>query len=200
MSNYKHFKHYYNPYNSLDVEWQHVVSKGYLTIGEIICFSGYTKSYIYRLVKNGVIPSLIENDGRKVKWTDFVHWYSHLLETPSSPIGESSFSIYGLMNYTGMVRSWLLSFVERYNIKSYHVGWPTRLAVRTSWMAKTVRLEPASRIRRSLYNMAMCLTWRMAKDQPRSSNSPPPTRWNIASPRGQRLSWRRRSANPSTTS
>ena len=78
MSNYKHFKHYYNPYDSLDVEWQHVVSKGYLTIGEIICLSGYTKSYIYRLVKNGVIPSLIENDGRKVKWTDFVHWYSHL--------------------------------------------------------------------------------------------------------------------------
>ncbi len=52
MSNYKHFKHYYNPYDSLDVEWQHVVSKGYLTIGEIICLSGYTKSYIYRLVKN----------------------------------------------------------------------------------------------------------------------------------------------------
>ena len=126
MSNYKHFKHYYNPYDSLDVEWQHVVSKGYLTIGEIVCLSGYTKSYIYRLVKNGVIPSLIENDGRKVKWTDFVHWYSHLLETPSSPIGESSFSIYGLMNYTGMGRSWLLSFVERYNIKSYHVGWLKR--------------------------------------------------------------------------
>lgn len=156
MSNYKHFKHYYNPYDSLDVEWQHVVSKGYLTIGEIICLSGYTKSYIYRLVKNGVIPSLIENDGRKVKWTDFVHWYSHLLETPSSPIGESSFSIYGLMNYTGMGRSWLLSFVERYNIKSYHVGWPTRLAARTSWMVKTVRLEPASQTRRSLCNMAMC--------------------------------------------
>ena len=158
MSNYKHFKHYYNPYDSLDVEWQQVVSKGYLTIGEIVCLSGYTKSYIYRLVKNGVIPSLIENDRRKVKWTNFVHWYSHLLETPSSPIGESSFSIYGLMNYTGMGRSWLLSFVERYNIKSYHVGWPTRLAVRTSWMVKTVRLEPASRTRRSLCNMAMCLT------------------------------------------
>ena len=126
MSNYKHFKHYYNPYDSLDVEWQHVVSKGYLTIGEIVCLSGYTKSYIYRLVKKGVIPSLIENDGRKVRWTDFVHWYSHLLETPSSPIGESSFSIYGLMNYTGMGRSWLLSFVERYNIKSYHVGWLKR--------------------------------------------------------------------------
>ena len=42
MSNYKHFKHYYNPYDSLDVEWQHVVSKGYLTIGEIVCLSGYT--------------------------------------------------------------------------------------------------------------------------------------------------------------
>ena len=30
------------------------------------------------------------------------------------------------MNYTGMGRSWLLSFVERYNIKSYHVGWLKR--------------------------------------------------------------------------
>ena len=44
MSNYKHFKHYYNPYDSLDVEWQHVVSKGYLTIGEIVCLSGYISS------------------------------------------------------------------------------------------------------------------------------------------------------------
>ncbi len=122
MSNYKHFKHYYNPYDSLDVEWQSVVSKGYLTIGEIVCLSGYTKSYIYRLVKKGVIPSLIEKHGKLVKWTDFVFWYSHLPETPSSPIGEASFSIYGLMNYTGMGRCWLFSFVERYNIKSYHVG------------------------------------------------------------------------------
>ncbi|SES94689.1 hypothetical protein SAMN04487825_1092 [Prevotella sp. kh1p2] len=48
MSNYKHFKHYYNPYDSLDVEWQHVVSKSYLTIGEIVCLSGYTKSYIWK--------------------------------------------------------------------------------------------------------------------------------------------------------
>ena len=75
MSNYKHFKHYYNPYDSLDVEWQNVVSKGYLTISEIVCLSGYTKSYIYRLVKNGVIPSLIENNGKLVKWTDFVYWW-----------------------------------------------------------------------------------------------------------------------------
>ena len=32
------------------------------------------------------------------------------------------------------------------------------------------------------------------------SSSPPPTRWNTVSPRGQRLSWQRPSANPSTTS
>ena len=30
------------------------------------------------------------------------------------------------MNYTGMGRGWLLSFVERYNIKSYHIGWLKR--------------------------------------------------------------------------
>lgn len=144
MSNYKHFKHYYNPYDSLDVEWQNVVSKGYLTISEIVRLSGYTKSYIYRLVKNGVIPSLIEN-GKLVKWADFVYWYSHVPETPSSPIGEASFSIYGLMNYTGMGRSWLLRFVERFNIKSYHVGWLKRYSkddVLKAWAEESCFIKP----------------------------------------------------------
>ncbi len=59
MSNYKHFKHYYDPYDSLDVEWQNVVSKGHLTISEVVSLSGYTKNYIYHLVKDGVIPCMI---------------------------------------------------------------------------------------------------------------------------------------------
>ena len=65
MSNYKHFKHYYDPYDSLDVEWQNVVSKGHLTISEVMSLSGYTKSYVYRLVKDGVIPCSLQDD--KVK-------------------------------------------------------------------------------------------------------------------------------------
>ena len=85
MSNYKHFKHYYDPYDSLDVEWQNVVSKGHLTIREVVSLSGYTKSYVYRLVKDGVIPCMNGKSGKQVRWIDFIHWYSHLTETPASP-------------------------------------------------------------------------------------------------------------------
>ena len=91
MSNYKHFKHYYDPYDSLDVEWQNVVSKGHLTISEVVSLSDYTKSYVYRLVKDGIIPCMNGKSGKQVRWIDFVHWYSHLPETPVSPIGEASF-------------------------------------------------------------------------------------------------------------
>ena len=85
MSNYKHFKHYYDPYDSLDVEWQNVVSKGHLTISEVVSLSGYTKSYVYRLVKDGIIPCMNGKSGKQVRWIDFIHWYSHLPETPASP-------------------------------------------------------------------------------------------------------------------
>ena len=67
MSNYKHFKHYYDPYDSLDVEWQNVVSKGHLTIREVVSLSGYTKSYVYRLVKDGVIPCMNGKSGKQVR-------------------------------------------------------------------------------------------------------------------------------------
>ena len=65
MSNYKHFKHYYDPYDSLDVEWQNVVSKGHLTISEVVSLSGYTKSYVYRLVKDGIIPCMNGKSGKQ---------------------------------------------------------------------------------------------------------------------------------------
>ena len=70
MSNYKHFKHYYDPYDSLDVEWQNVVSKGHLTISEVVSLSGYTKSYVYRLVKDGIIPCMNGKSGKQVRWID----------------------------------------------------------------------------------------------------------------------------------
>ncbi len=145
MSNYKHFKHYYNPYDSLDVEWQDVVSKGHLTIGEVVNLSGYTKSYIYRLVKNGVIPSLNGKSGKQVRWIDFIHWYSHLPETPASPIGEASFSITGMTKLTGMGRSWLLKLVTRYGVRSYHVGWLKRYNkedVLAAWAEASCYVKP----------------------------------------------------------
>ena len=145
MSNYKHFKHYYDPYDSLDVEWQNVVSKGHLTISEVVSLSGYTKSYVYRLVKDGVIPCMNGMSGKQVRWIDFIHWYSHLPETPASPIGEASFSIAGLIKLTGMGRCWLLKFVTRYGVRSYSVGWLKRYNkkdVMTAWADASCYVKP----------------------------------------------------------
>jgi len=141
LSNYKHFKHYYDPYDSLDVEWQNVVSKGHLTISEVVSLSGYTKSYVYRLVKDGVIPCMNGMSGKQVRWIAFIHWYSHLPETPASPIGEASFSIAGLIKLTGMGRCWLLiRFVTRYNVRSYNVGWLKRYIFRESQQVWTTHI------------------------------------------------------------
>ena len=145
MSNYKHFKHYYDPYDSLDVEWQNVVSKGHLTISEVVSLSGYTKSYVYRLVKDGVIPCMNGMSGKQVRWIDFIHWYSHLPETPASPIGEASFSIAGLIKLTGMGRSWLLKLVTRHCVRSYNVGWLKRYNkddVMAAWEEESCYVKP----------------------------------------------------------
>ena len=145
MSNYKHFKHYYDPYDSLDVEWQNVVSKGHLTISEVVSLSGYTKSYVYRLVKDGIIPCMNGESGKLVRWIDFIHWYSHLPETPASPIGEASFSIAGLIKLTGMGRCWLLKLVTRYGVRSYNVGWLKRYNkedVMSAWAEASCYVKP----------------------------------------------------------
>ena len=70
--------------------------------------------------------------GKQIRWIDFIHWYSHLPETPASPIGEASFSIDGLIMLTGMGRCWLLKFVTRYGVRSYSVGWLKRYIFRES--------------------------------------------------------------------
>ncbi len=108
------------------------------------CLS-YTKGYVYRLVKDGVIPCMNGKSGKQVRWIDFIHWYSHLPETPASPIGEASFSIAGLIKLTGMGRCWRLKFVTRYGVRSYSVGWLKRYYkedVMAAWAKASCYVKP----------------------------------------------------------
>ena len=120
---YNFKKHYYDPYDSLDVEWKARISHDWLSIGEAACLSGFSRQYINRLVTNGRIITKRSNEGNYViPWKNFVKWYSALPITPSSPIGYASLSLKELIRYTGMSRCWVLKFVTRNSIPSYYVG------------------------------------------------------------------------------
>lgn len=73
---------------------------------------------------------------------DFIKWYSFLPLVPHSPIGQSSYSLKGLMAYTGMSRSWILNFAECYQINSYYLGLNRRFDetdCKTAWEIERIR-------------------------------------------------------------
>lgn len=116
-------KHFYDPYDSLDVGWKLVIDKGYLSIAEAAILSGFSRQYLYKVLKCGAVKAQTNGIGHSViKWRHFVKWYSSLPSTPTSPIGYASLSLSELMRYTGMSRSWVLKFASRYSIPSYYVG------------------------------------------------------------------------------
>ena len=109
---YNFNKHYYDPYDSLDVEWKARISHDWLSIGEAACLSGFSHQYINRLVTNGRIIAKRGNEGNYgISWKNFVKWYSALPVTHPSPIGYASLSLKELMRYTGMSKCWVLKFV-----------------------------------------------------------------------------------------
>ena len=42
--------------------------------------------------------------------------------SPESPLGYPSYSLKGLMDFTGTSRAWTLKFADRHSISSYYVG------------------------------------------------------------------------------
>lgn len=139
-------KHFYDPYDSLDVGWKLVIDKGYLSIAEAATLSGFSRQYLYKLQKRGVINSQPNEHGHSViKWRHFVKWYSSLPSTPTSPIGYASLSLSELIRYTGMSRCWVLKFASRYNIPSYYVGRHRRFCKTTSievWNLERIKIKP----------------------------------------------------------
>ena len=98
---YNFKKHYYDPYDSLDVKWKARISYDCLSVGEAALLSGFSRQYINRLVTNGRIIAARSYEGNYViSWKDFVKWYSALPVTPSSSIGYASLSLKELMRYT----------------------------------------------------------------------------------------------------
>ena len=63
---YNFKKHYYDPYDSLDAEWKARISHDWLSIGEAACLSGFSRQYINRLVTNGRIIGMRNNEGNYV--------------------------------------------------------------------------------------------------------------------------------------
>ena len=93
---YNKKKHYYDPYDSLDVEWKARLSHEMLSVGEVAHLSGFSRQYFNKLIANGIIDAKKNNDGNNViAWIKFVRWFSDLPTSPASPIGYASYSSTG---------------------------------------------------------------------------------------------------------
>lgn len=142
---YNNKKHYYDPYDSLDVDWKAKVSHDRLSVGETAVLSGFSRQYINRLIANGIVIAKKNKEGNyEIRWKNFVKWYSALSVTPDSPIGYASYSLKELMRYTGMSRCWVLKFATRNDIPSYYVGIYRRFcksACEETWKHESIALK-----------------------------------------------------------
>ena len=143
---YNNKKHYYDPYDSLDVEWKARVSHYRLSVGKAAILSGFSRQYINRLIANGIIIARRNKEGNyEIVWKNFVKWYSALPVTPHSLVGYASYSLKELIRYTGMSRCWVLKFATRNEIPSYYVGVYRRFcksACEEAWKHESIALKP----------------------------------------------------------
>lgn len=115
-------KHYHDPFEHLDQKWHETIVSGFLTVSQAATLSGFTRQHIYHLITEGVLTVKVRNEIKHVPCKAFVKWFSSLAVSPESPLGFSSYSLKGLMDYTGMSRAWTLKFADRHSISSYYVG------------------------------------------------------------------------------
>lgn len=165
-------KHFYDPYDSLDVGWKLVIDKGYLSIAEAAILSGFSRQYLYKVLKCGAVKAQTNGIGHSViKWRHFVKWYSSLPSTPTSPIGYASLSLSELIRYTGMSRSWVLKFASRYSIPSYYVGRHRRFCKTTCievWNLERIKIKSWVTIEESITISELPLIsiyWAIAKSR-----------------------------------
>ncbi len=120
--NKKYTKHYYDPFENLDLEWQEIIATGNLTVSQAAVLSGYSRQHIYNLISQGKLTAKSFEGKSIIPCKAFVKWFSSLPVTTDTPLGYASYSLKGMMNLTGMTRSWVLIFVERNSISSYYCG------------------------------------------------------------------------------
>lgn len=122
MSNYRHFKHFFDPVDWLDSKWKDKINTGFLSVNDAANLSGFTRQYVYNKIKLGALVSMQKQGKTLIPWRKFVLWYSSKSITPDSPIGAPSYSINGMEDLTSKKRCWVFRFVAKHGITSYYVG------------------------------------------------------------------------------
>lgn len=144
MNKNNYLKHYHDPADYLDMKWRESIKSGFISVKDAAEISGFSRQYIYKKTVDETLPLFEKGDVKKIPWKSFVKWYSHLDETPNSPIGYASLSLKALMAYTDFERCWCLNFVKRYNINSYYIGRLRRFnkeEVQKAWSIECVNYE-----------------------------------------------------------
>lgn len=93
-----------------------------LTVSQAAKLSGFTKQFIYQLIKYNKLCYRILEGKARIKYRHLRAWFVKIPTNKDCPFCPASFSLAGLMDYTKMGRCWVLRFVERYNIRSYYLG------------------------------------------------------------------------------
>lgn len=93
-----------------------------LTVSQAAKLSGFTKQFIYQLIKSNKLCYRILEGKARIKYRHLRAWFTKLPSNKDCPLCPASLSLAGLLNYTKMGRCWVLRFVERYNIRSYYLG------------------------------------------------------------------------------
>ena len=93
-----------------------------LTVSQAAKLSGFSKQFIYQLIKSNKLCYRILEGEARIKYRHLRAWFAKLPTNKDCQLCPASFSLAGLLNYTKMGRCWVLRFVERYNIRSYYLG------------------------------------------------------------------------------
>ena len=93
-----------------------------LTVSQVAKLSGFSKQFIYQLIKSNTLCYRILEGKAYIKYRHIRAWFAKLPSNKDCPLCPASFSLAGLMGYTKMGRSWVLHFVERHNVRSYYLG------------------------------------------------------------------------------
>ena len=118
-----------------------------LTVSQAAKLSGFSKQFIYQLIKSNELCYRILEGKARIKYRHLRAWFTKLPSNKDCPLCPASLSLAGLMNYTKMGRSWVLHFVERRYIRSYYLGnsrrfnyedcvaaWESERAKNTEWI------------------------------------------------------------------
>ena len=96
--------------------------KKLLTVSQATKLSGFSKQFIYQLIKSNKLCYRILEGEARIKYRHLRAWFTKLPSNKDCPLCPASLSLAGLMNYTKMGRSWVLHFVERHYVRSYYLG------------------------------------------------------------------------------